>query len=212
MTESTPHFIKICGITTLGDANAAIDAGASAIGLILASSPRKLTLDRALAIAAGTKNRVLRILVFRENDDDSIVRALELIDADFVQLHGSLSDELSRQLRERGVRVIKALSIGSEEFFEFDDSEVDAVLIDGASPGSGASHSWDELDDRLFSAPIIAAGGLHPTNVAEVIVGTTVWGVDVASGVESSPGVKDREQVTHFVEQSRIAFEARAAS
>ena len=118
MTESNPYFVKICGLTTLGDANAAIDAGASAIGLILASSPRQLTLDRALAIAAGTKGRALRVLVFRDNDDESIVQSLELIDADFVQLHGPLSDDLLRQLRTRQVRVIKALSIGSEEFFE----------------------------------------------------------------------------------------------
>lgn len=212
MTEIDPYFIKICGLTTLGDANAAIDAGASAIGLILASSPRQLTLDRALAIAAGTKDRVLRILVFRDNDDESIVRAVELIDADFVQLHGPLSDELSRTLRKRSVRVIKALSIGTEEFFEFDDSLVDAVLIDGAAPGSGASHSWDELADRSFAAPIIAAGGLDSTNVAEIIVGTTVWGVDVASGVESSPGVKHRERMKHFIEQSRTAFRERAQS
>ncbi|HUZ42211.1 MAG TPA: phosphoribosylanthranilate isomerase [Acidimicrobiales bacterium] len=212
MTESDPYFIKICGMTTLGDANAAIDAGASAIGLILASSPRQLTLDRALAIAAGTKDRVLRILVFRDNDDESIIQALELIDADFVQLHGPVSDELSRQLRKRSVRVIKALSIGTEEFFEFDDGDVDAVLIDGAAPGSGASHSWDELADRSFAAPIIAAGGLDSMNVAEIIVGTTVWGVDVASGVESSPGVKDRDQMKHFIEQSRTAFRERAKS
>lgn len=212
MTESDANFVKICGLTTLGDANAAIDAGANAIGLILASSPRQLTLDRALAIAAGTKDRVLRVLVFRDNDDESIVQALELIDADFVQIHGPLSDELLQQLRTREVRVIKALSIGSAEFFEFDDSEVDAVLIDGAAPGSGASHSWDELADREFVAPIIAAGGLNPANVAEVILGSTVWGVDVASGVESSPGVKDRDQVKHFIEQSRSAFRVRDQS
>jgi phosphoribosylanthranilate isomerase len=212
VTNSEPYFIKICGLTTLGDANAAIDAGANAIGLILASSPRQLTLDRALAIAAGTKGRVLRTLVFRENTDESIVDALELIDADYVQLHGPLSDELARHLRGRSVRVIKALPIGTEEFFEFDDDGVDAVLIDGAAPGSGARHSWDELADRSFAAPIIAAGGLDDANVVDVIVGTGVWGVDVASGVESSPGVKDRERMVRFIERARSAFAARAAS
>jgi phosphoribosylanthranilate isomerase len=210
--SSEPYFIKICGLTTLGDANAAIDAGTSAIGLILATSPRQLTLDRALAIATGTKDRVLRTLVFRDNDDEAIVHALEIIDADYVQIHGSLSDELVRQLRNRDVRVIKALSIGSDEFYEFDDSGVDAVLIDGSAPGSGASHSWQELAARPFVAPIIAAGGLNDANVANVIAHTGVWGVDVASGVESSPGIKDREQMNRFTDQARNAFLERAAS
>jgi phosphoribosylanthranilate isomerase len=212
VTKDEPYFIKICGVTTLGDANAAIDAGASAIGLILATSPRQLTLDRALAIAAATKGRVLRTLVFRDDDDEAIVHALDLIDADSVQLHGPLSDVLSRKLRERGVRVIKALSIGSDEFFEFDDAGIDAVLIDGASPGSGTSHSWEELADRRFVAQVIAAGGLDDLNVATIISHTGAWGVDVASGVESSPGVKDRERMIHFVERARSAFLERAAT
>lgn len=207
-----PYFIKICGLTTLGDANAAIDAGAIAIGLILATSPRQLSLDRALAIAAGTKDRVLRTLVFRDNDAEAIVHAVDLIDADFVQIHGSLSDELSRQLRRRDIGIIKALSIGSDEFYEFEDGEVDAVLIDGATPGSGTSHSWEELSERRFDVRVIAAGGLDDTNVAEVISRTGVWGVDSASGVESSPGVKDRDRMERFTHVARREFLQRAPS
>ncbi len=205
-----PFLIKICGVTTLGDANAAIDAGASAIGLILATSPRQLTLERAFAIAAGTKDRVLRTLVFRDNDDDSILQALDLIDADVVQIHGRLSESLLADLRSRDVRVVKALSIDGDEFSYFDDALVDAVLIDGSSPGSGESHSWAELSERPFSVPVIAAGGLNDSNVADVIARTGVWGVDVSSGVESAPGVKDRDQLSLFTERARGAFEDRA--
>ena len=155
---------------------------------------------------------MLRTLVFRDGDDDSIVQALDLIDADFVQIHGSLSDELLRQLRQRDVRVIKALSIGDDEFYEFDDDQVDVVLIDGSTPGSGASHSWEELSERSFDVPVIAAGGLNDENVADVITDTGVWGVDVASGVESSPGIKDRDKMNRFTEQAQSAFLERAPS
>jgi phosphoribosylanthranilate isomerase len=208
----TPIFIKICGVTTLGDANAAIDAGATAIGLNLATSKRHLDIDRALAIAEATKGRVLRTLIFRDNDDAKIQDAVELVDPDVVQIHGALSDELVMTLRRRAVRIIKAFAIGSDEFYDFDESRVDAVLVDGATPGSGVSHSWEELFERSFDVPIIAAGGLNESNVASVIASTHVWGVDSASGVESSPGVKDRERLILFVDHAREAFGKRTTS
>jgi phosphoribosylanthranilate isomerase len=205
------YFVKICGVTTLGDANAAVEAGASAVGLILAESPRQLSLDRAMAIAEATKGRTLRTLVFRDNDDDFILQAVDSIDAELVQIHGSLSDDLLDQLRERQRRVIKALPIASDEYFEYDESRVDAVLIDGATPGSGTSHSWEALQERSFKVPVIAAGGLNDENVAEIIGTTYVWGVDCASGVESSPGVKDRDRLRRFVDHAGEAFRQRAA-
>jgi phosphoribosylanthranilate isomerase len=213
MTEfDSPYFIKVCGVTTLGDANAAIDAGASAIGLILATSPRQLSVDRALAIAEGTKGRVVRALVFRDNDDDFIRDAVDLIDADVVQIHGPLSDGLLGHLRDRSRLVVKALSIASDEFYDFDETPVDAVLVDGATPGSGLAHSWRELSERSFDVPVIAAGGLDENNVARVIESSPVWGVDSASGVESSPGVKDRDRLQHFVDNAREAFSERATA
>jgi phosphoribosylanthranilate isomerase len=205
-------YIKICGVTTLGDANAIIDAGASALGLILTRSPRQLSLDRALAIAAATKGRIVRTAVFNEDSDDAILEALELLDVDAVQLHGPLSDRLQTELRKQQLTIVKALSIGSDEFFDFDESAVDIVHIDGAKPGSGQAHSWDELDGRPFSVPVIAAGGLRPDSVAHVITFANVWGVDTASGVESSPGIKDRELVKRFVRNATTAFEQKAGA
>jgi phosphoribosylanthranilate isomerase len=207
-----PFFIKICGLTTLGDANAAIDAGASAIGLILAASSRHLTVERALAIAEATKGRTVRTLVFRDNDDDFILGALENIGAEAVQIHGPLGEGLLTRLRETNVGIIKALPIGSDEFFEFDERLVDAVLVDGAIPGSGERHSWDDLIERTFDVPVIAAGGLDDGNVASVIADTRVWGVDCASGVESSPGIKDRGKLTHFIDNARGAFRERTTT
>jgi phosphoribosylanthranilate isomerase len=209
---ASPFFVKICGLTTLGDANAAIDAGASAIGLNLATSPRHLSLDRALAIAEATNGRTLRTLVFHDNDDAFIRDAVDLINAELIQIHGPLSDELLGHLRDRQRLVIKALSVASDEFYDFVEARVDAVLVDGPTPGSGQSHSWEELSVRSFDVPVIAAGGLNESNVAGVIAQTRVWGVDVASGVESSPGVKDREKLTHFIDNARGAFRERATT
>jgi phosphoribosylanthranilate isomerase len=206
------YFVKICGVTSLGDANAAIEAGASAIGLNLATSSRHLSLDRALAIAEATRGRVLRTLIFFDNDDESIIQAVDLIDADVVQIHGALSDRLLGQLRERDVRIIKALAIGTDEFYGFDEGSVDAVMVDGATPGSGLSHSWDELAERSFGVPVIAAGGLNDDNVAHVIELTGVWGVDSASGVETSPGIKDRDRMSDFVANAQKAFRARSTT
>ncbi len=203
--------VKICGITTLGDANAAIEAGADAIGLILAKSPRQLSLERALALVAATKSRTTRTLVFRDNDDDFILGALDTIDADVVQIHGELSQRLLMALRELDLKVIKALAIGEDEFFDFADASVDAVLIDGVHPGSGELHSWDDLLQRSFSVPVIAAGGLTSDNVAAVIGETGAWGVDTASGVEAAPGVKDRVLMQRFVENARRAFNERVS-
>ena len=206
------HLVKICGVTTLGDANAAINAGANAIGLILARSPRQLSLDRALAIAAATGGRTLRTVVFRDNKDAFILSALDVVDADVVQVHGDLSGELLSELRARNLKVVKALAIGSDEFFDFDEGSVDAVLVDGVRPGSGQCHSWDDLAQRRFSVPVIAAGGLTSENVAAVIAEIGAWGVDTASGVESSPGVKDRAAMHHFIENARRAFDVRGPS
>jgi phosphoribosylanthranilate isomerase len=88
---------------------------------------------------------------------------------------------------------------------------VDAVLVDGPSPGSGVAHSFGALTERTFGRPVIAAGGLTPLSVVAVIDAYDVWGVDVASGVESSPGVKDPDRVAEFVDAARRAFAARAA-
>jgi phosphoribosylanthranilate isomerase len=203
------RFIKICGVTNLDDVEAVIEAGADGLGLILASSPRQVSLDRAAELASAARGRVVVTGVFRDNSDSSILEAVDALALDVVQIHGLLGPELLAELRRRGLKVVKALTIGSGEFYAFDDSQVDAVLIDGPSPGSGRTHPWDDLSRRRFQVPVIAAGGLTPGNVADTIRATGAWGVDTASGVESAPGVKDRTLVGRFVENARRAMEQR---
>lgn len=201
-------FVKICGVTNVADARAVVHAGASALGLIFAESPRRVTRDQARNILETTKGDLLRSAVFRDNDDEFILEHVEELDVEMVQLHGVLSEELLGSLRERPLLIVKALTIDGEEFDTFDESRVDAVLIDGPRPGSGVAHSWHRLNKRSFRVPVIAAGGLNPNNVANTIVVTKAWGVDCAGGVETSSGRKDHGRVSSFVTNARQAFES----
>lgn len=210
--ETWQGYIKICGVTSVEDATMVATSGASALGLIFAESPRRLTIAQAEPIARSTDGALLRCAVFRHDEDDFIVEHLDVLGVEIVQLHGALSDRLLSQLRERPVRIVKALDIEAGEFDEFDETTVDAVMIDGARPGSGLSHSWDRLRRRRFRVPVIAAGGLSPENVEEVVRSTSVSGVDCASGVESSPGVKSPDLVARFVANARRALSSVEAS
>jgi phosphoribosylanthranilate isomerase len=203
---SAPSFVKICGLTTIEDVESTISAGADAVGLILASSPRQVSVELATALASAAKGRLTVCAVFRDQDDDWILDGIDAVGPDVVQLHGALSEGLLDGIRQRNVTLVKALAIGSEEFLRFDELLVDAVIIDGPRPGSGVVHSWDALVKRPFRVPVIAAGGLNPDNIASEITRSLAWGVDTASGVESTPGVKDPTLVRRFVENARKAF------
>lgn len=213
--EPWQGYIKICGVTSVTDARMVADAGASALGLIFATSPRRVSLAQAGEIAEATTGRLLRAAVFRHDADEFILERLDALGAngvEIVQLHGELSDDLLAALRARSLLIVKALNIEAEEFDGFDETSVDAVLIDGAHPGSGQAHSWERLRTRRFRTPVIAAGGLNPDNVDEIVRSTGVAGADCASGVESSPGVKDPELVARFVANARGALSSVEAS
>lgn len=205
----TPGFVKICGVTSLDDAKFVVSAGASALGLILATSSRQLTLDQARVIAEATKGDLLRVAVFRHNDDDFILEHVDALDADVVQVHGALGASLLTALRERPVLIVKALGVDEPEFLDFEDFDVDAILIDSPHPGSGTTYSRDHFTRREFSVPVIAAGGLTPNNVADLVAASDVAGVDTSSGVESRPGTKDHDLVEAFIDNARAAFATR---
>jgi phosphoribosylanthranilate isomerase len=202
-------FVKICGITSIDDARAVADNGGDAIGLILAESSRQLTVDAARDIADAMKGAVLRVAVFRHNAPEFILASVDATGVDLAQVHGELPDDLVSELRRLGVDVVKALSTTEDAFHSFDETLVDAVLIDGPAPGSGEVHGWPDLTRRGFRRPVIAAGGLTPSNVATVIDSTGAWGVDVSSGVERSPGVKDPALVRDFIVNARVRFTQR---
>lgn len=200
------HFIKICGVTSVQDAKAISTLGASSIGLVLSSSTRQITVGAAAEIARAVHGEIVVTAVVRNESPRFVLDCVDATHVDAVQVHGALDEELLHGLRERHVQIIKALSSESDELHSFDESLVDAILIDGPTPGSGQTHSWPTLGSLQMSVPIIAAGGLTPDNVAVVISELKPWGVDVATGVEASPGVKDLQRVNDFIRAATGAF------
>jgi phosphoribosylanthranilate isomerase len=202
-------LVKICGVTTPDDADVVAAAGASALGVVLTTSRRRVDPGTAREITERVRGRIVTFGVVDTSDAASVDAVLDGVGVEVVQVHGDLPAPLLAELRARGLGVVKALPVGTDAFTAFDEAQVDAVLADGPVPGSGAAHSFAALRDRRFRRPVIAAGGLTPLSVADVIDAYGVWGVDVASGVESAPGVKDPQRVAEFVDAARRSFARR---
>jgi phosphoribosylanthranilate isomerase len=206
--------VKICGLTRREDAETAVLAGASYLGVILAPGGRRtVSADRASEVTGGLAAR--RVGVFVDADRDTLVRAAEAAGLDVLQLHGAETPDLASDLRAAGWTVWKAVRPrDGDEFAEAArtwSGAVDALLLDGWSPdaagGTGARFPWAEvaaLRDALSAGTrLVVAGGLRPGNVAEAVrlLGPDV--VDVSSGVESAPGIKDADAVRSFVAAAR---------
>ena len=204
-----PWFVKICGVTSPGDAGVVAASGASALGVILTASRRRVALAECAAILAAAGADVLRVAVVRADDDPGLLDGLVAAGFGAVQVHGAVTPAQRRRWRDAGLGLIAALSVSDPATTAFDDADVDAVLLDGPRPGSGEEHGWEVLSARRFLAPVIAAGGLTPENVAALVERLPVWGVDVATGVEEAPGVKDPARVLDFVEAATRGFAAR---
>ncbi len=198
--------VKICGITRPEDAELAASLGAWAIGFILWPQSRRVA-DPAVAagIARAMRRRVELVGVFVNPTLDEVVHANEAIGFTHVQLHGDEGPAFCTAVAERtGARVIKALRIGSgADIRAAARYHTDFHLLDAAGGaeygGTGRTWDWRLLAQRHSSVPMILSGGLDPGNVAEAVAAAHPWGVDVASGVESAPGIKDPAKVEAFI-------------
>lgn len=213
--------IKICGITQAQDAVAAAEAGADAIGLVFAPSPRRVTLVAAKQIVRALPPWISAVGVFVNAEPSTIRRAIDTVGIGEVQLHGEESPEIIAKLA--GVRVIRALRVRDRRFLEdlriWHQAGVSAILLDAFSKdvrgGSGKRFDWDlvsaiRLGDAIpAGVRLILAGGLTPDNVASGIRAVRPWGVDVSSGVESRPGLKSAEKIERFVAAVRSAGDNR---
>lgn len=194
-------FIKICGLKTAGDVEAAVAAGADAVGFVFASgSPR--TVDAALArrLAAEVPEGVLTVGVFRGQSVDEIRRFVEGSGVRGVQFHGEEGPEFFEALRAQGRTLLRATAERVERVGEYGE---DLLLIDAPDPGSGKPWNWGAPD---FAAPRghwLLAGGLSPINVRKALDVTGAWGVDVSSGVEIERGVKSAELIRAFIAAAR---------
>lgn len=208
MTELTgySYLIKVCAVTTVADADVVADAGANALGVILADSPRRVTLNTAADICRSVEGRLARVGVFRHSVYDEIARAVDALELDALQVHGAMPDGVASLARDRSLTLIEALSVDD---LDAASGSGDVYLVDGFRPGSGEAHDWRAVTSRPWDRPLIVAGGLTVDTVADVVATVGAWGCDVASGTESSPGVKDRTKVESFVRRARQYFEDR---
>ena len=198
-------FVKICGITTEEDALLAVAMGADAVGFIFAPSPRQIAVDHARDIARRLPPEVLTVGVFRDEAPQRVADLCHRAGLRAAQLHGQESPDDAAFVRSQVGLVIKAFPAGSNALDRVSDWKADAVLVDSPTPGSGEVFDWSLAEGAPVGRRFILAGGLTPANVADAIERVHPWGVDVASGVESSPGRKDPVKVRDFIRAARAA-------
>ncbi len=195
--------IKICGLTEPRQATMAVSAGADAVGVVLAESPRQVSLDEAAKVLAAVPPPVARIGVFVDAPSALVEEAVERLGLTAVQFHG---DETPDACAAAPAPVIKAFRVGTGFAFEAMEpyrGSVAAVLLDTYVPrkrgGTGKTIAWHTLPRTPGWAPLYLAGGLAPDNIAEAIAAVRPFAVDVSSGVEARPGVKDAEKMLEFI-------------
>ncbi len=204
-------FVKICGVTSKEDARLAADAGADAVGLVFwPGSPRHLDVATARGITAVLPPFVLRVGVFVNADRETLARIAEEAGLDLLQLHG---DEPPEALENLPRRALKSIRVGPgfapAEAERYAGSAAGLLLdtrVEGTPGGTGRAFDWSlarGLKERCGF--LVLAGGLTPETVGEAIRAVRPHGVDVSSGVESSPGRKDPLKVRAFVEAARSA-------
>lgn len=207
--------VKICGLTRPEDAVAAAELGAWALGMVMwPGSPRHCTLAAAVEIAAATQRNAELVGVFVDAKLDEVAHAVEAAGLTIVQLHGGEGPQYCEQVARRtGCQVIKAMRMrdGSsiQELRQF--RKVNYQLVDsyeaGVPGGTGTTFDWSALKALDRHIPLLLSGGLTPDNVEDAVAAVRPFAVDVASGVEISPGVKDRNRMRDFIQHARNADE-----
>lgn len=188
--------VKICGITQLEDALCAENAGAAAIGFnFVPGTKRCIDVARAQLISSQLSALTTRVGVFRDATLETILEVARRVQLGAAQLHGQESDEFA-VLVSSHLPVIRAVSYRPGRLLP----EAQTLLLDGLDPGSGQAFDWASLPhSSLQGRRWLLAGGLNPENVAAAVRAVHPWGVDVSSGVERSPGVKDQTKIRAFI-------------
>ncbi len=204
--------VKICGITNLKDALAAVNAGADALGFMFYDrSKRRVTADAVAKITTELPPFVLRVGVFVDAAAETVREIADTCRLTALQFHGSESHQFCSQF---SLPVIKAIRLeGKSSLSQLDQYQVSALLVDTALPGqlggTGEKGDWQLAREATkLGHRIILAGGLTPENVADAVREVRPYGVDVSSGVEMAPGRKDAQKVRAFIRAARSAAEA----
>jgi phosphoribosylanthranilate isomerase len=210
----TSTRVKICGLTRPADRNAAVDAGADAVGVIsdvAVETPREVTPERAADLVAGVPPFVTSVLVTMPDSVQDAVALQNRVRADAIQIHGTLSPAKLGGLRERvDAQVLAGVDAEDPELREY-AAAADALLVDSTDEagggGTGETHDWTRTGEiaAATDTPVVLAGGLTPDNVPEAVETVEPFGVDTASGVEREGGIKDHDAVDSFVRRAKTA-------
>jgi phosphoribosylanthranilate isomerase len=197
--------VKICGITNMDDALAAVECGADAVGFVFASSPRQVTAEVAREIAGRLPPFIYKVGVFVNSDLNKVKETMVSCHLDLAQLHGDEDPGYCAALFPRAIKVFTTSTLPSEK--ELRRFKVAAYMLDidkGTTlKGSEQTELW-QLAHRLGDyGPVILAGGLTPSNVSEAIKIARPYAVDVSSGVEAEPGKKDHDKLRAFIETAK---------
>ena len=204
--------VKICGLTSARDVSAAVAARAAYVGFVFfEKSPRNLGLEQAAALALPVPPGVAKVALTVDADDAALDALTAAVPLDFLQLHGHETPERVREVKARyGLPVIKAIGVAEADDLaqiEIYARVADQLLIDAKPPkgatrpgGNALAFDWTLIAGRRWTLPWLLAGGLVPENVAEAIKLTGARQLDVSSGVESAPGIKDPALIRAFIE------------
>jgi len=192
-------FVKICGINSEDAAEAAVTAGADALGFVLAESPRRVTPERARELCASLPDGVTRVAVLRHPPAELVRRVLEVFEPDWLQTDASDFALIALTQRCAALPVYRTGGVPAQP--------PPRLLFEGKVSGSGTTADWDAAAELAARTQLILAGGLDPDNVGDAIRRVRPWGVDVSSGVERRRGEKDPKKIREFVARARAVEE-----
>ena len=187
--------VKICGLSTKEAVETAVSAGADYIGFVLAPSKRQGTLEEATKLAKLSPSEVQKVGVFVSPSRADLLKAIDKVGLDLVQVHGQVADDLLEDLPCASIQAVQVDGNG-----HVPNSRADYLLFDAPVAGSGRTFDWGKLDTTGLNQPFFIAGGLKEDNVVKAIQHFTPYAVDVSSGVETD-GQKDHEKIRRFIER-----------
>lgn len=198
-------FVKICGTTSEEDALLAVAMGAEALGFVFAPSPRQMRPQDVADIVKRLPPEIMTVGVFKDDVPERIIHIVRSTGLKGAQIHGGFTADDAVTVRRAIFHTFVAFPAGDPRVQEAHEFEPYAVLLDGARPGGGQVFDWALAEQVPSELKLIVAGGLTTSNVVDVIRTVRPWGVDVVSGVESSPGRKDPVKLRAFIAKAHAA-------
>ena len=212
-------IVKICGLSTRETLDVALEAGADMVGFVFfPPSPRHLSLETARELGKATKRRAGKVALTVDADDLTLANIVDALQPDLLQLHGRETVARLRDIKQKfGLPVMKAIAVETAADLAALPGYAgvaDRILFDARAPkeatrpgGLGSVFDWHVLEKLDLQLPFMVSGGLNADNVAEAVRVTRAGGVDVSSGVERSPGIKDPELIRDFIRAARATEE-----